>query len=171
MTGRHPKKKPLHSRQERSGSEFTQSSQIEELPAKRAMRRYSIERHEAMLLPAVVDPGHLRKVVLREACRRSLMAFVRMFWRTVEPRADFCEGWWLEALAIHLEAVTDGKIKRLICNVAPGSMKSLMTNVFWPAWEWGPMGMASTRYVAVSYSSGLTERDNQRMSQVVLSQL
>jgi predicted phage terminase large subunit-like protein len=124
-----------------------------------------------MLLPAVVDPGHLRKVVLREACRRSLMAFVRMFWRTVEPRADFCEGWWLEALAIHLEAVTDGKIKRLICNVAPGSMKSLMTNVFWPAWEWGPMNMASTRYVAVSYSSGLTERDNQRMSQVVLSQL
>jgi predicted phage terminase large subunit-like protein len=124
-----------------------------------------------MLLPATLDPGYLRKAVLREECRRSLMSFVRRFWRTVEPRADFVEGWWLEALATHLEAVADGKIKRLIINVSPGSMKSLMTNVFFPAWIWGPMGQPSTRFLAVSYSSGLTERDNQRMGQVVLSEL
>ena len=99
------------------------------------------------------------------------MEFVRLFWRTVEPRADLVDGWWLEALTMHLEAVTDGRIKRLLINVPPGSMKSLMTNVFWPAWEWGPMGLPSMRYVAVAYSSGLTERDNQRMSQVVLSPL
>lgn len=123
------------------------------------------------LLPEAPNADEFRRAVLREGCRRSLMDFVRLFWRCVEPRAEFIEGWWLEALCFHLEAVTDGKIKRLIVNVSPGSMKSLMTNVFWPAWEWGPMGRASLRYVSASYSSGLTERDNVRLGQVVLSPL
>jgi predicted phage terminase large subunit-like protein len=122
-----------------------------------------------MLLPAELDPNHFKREVMREACKRSLMTFVRMFWRAVEPRADLVEGWWLECLAHHLEAVSDGKIRRLLVNCPPGSMKSLMTNVFWPAWEW--TGHPSMRYVAVAYSSALTERDNQRMSQVVLSPL
>ena len=46
-----------------------------------------------------------------------------------------------------------GKITRLLINVPPGSMKSLMVNVFFPAWEWGPMGMPHLRYVSFSYSS------------------
>lgn len=117
------------------------------------------------------NPEILRRAILRENCRRSLMAFVRTFWRVVEPRADFVEGWWLETLCLHLEAVTDGKIKRLLVNCPPGAMKSLMVNCFWPAWEWGPMGNPSLRYVSASYSSGLTERDNVRMSQIVLSPL
>ena len=60
----------------------------------------------------------------------------------------------------HLEAVTHGDIKRLLINVPPGFMKSLLTDVFWPAWEWGPMGLAHMRYVAFSYAAHLTERDN-----------
>src|SRR5215469_3981088 len=125
----------------------------------------------ALALPLVLDPDLLRRAVQREACRRSLMTFVRMFWRTVEPRADFQEGWWLECLAQHLEAVDEGKIKRLIVNCPPGFMKSLMVSAFYPAWLWGPVGKPSLRFIAVSYSSHLTERDNQRMSQIVLSPL
>ena len=48
-------------------------------------------------------------------------------------------------------------------------MKSLATDVFWPAWEWGPLGLASNRYLAFSYSSDLTERDNQRFGAIVSS--
>lgn len=54
-------------------------------------------------------------------------------------------------------------------NVPPGFMKSLATDVFWPAWEWGPLGKPSTRYLAFSYSSELTERDNQRFGAIVSS--
>lgn len=50
-------------------------------------------------------------------------------------------------------------------------MKSLLTNVFWPAWEWGPRGMPHMRYVSASYSQALTIRDNVRMEQVVFSSL
>jgi hypothetical protein len=36
---------------------------------------------------------------------------------------------------MHLEAVTFGDINRLLINVPPGFMKSLLVNVFWPAWD------------------------------------
>jgi hypothetical protein len=48
-------------------------------------------------------------------------------------------------------------------------MKSLLTDVFWPAWEWGPMNMPHTRYVAFSYSEGITTRDNNKMTRLVTS--
>lgn len=75
----------------------------------------------------------------------------------------------MEAICEHLEAVSRGEINRLLMNVPPGFCKSLMTDVFWPAWEWGPLGKPSTRYVAFSYSAELTERDNQRFAAIITS--
>jgi intein/homing endonuclease len=46
---------------------------------------------------------------------------------------------------------------------------SLLTDVFFPAWEWGPMGLSHMRYVAFSYSSSLTERDNGRFRDLIMS--
>jgi hypothetical protein len=75
----------------------------------------------------------------------------------------------LEAICVHLEAVTFGDITRLLINVPPGFMKSLLTDVFWPAWEWGPMNMPHLRYVAFSYSDTITTRDNNKMVRLVSS--
>jgi predicted phage terminase large subunit-like protein len=97
-----------------------------------------------------------------------LYAFIERYWRVLEPDTPFVGGWALEAMCQHLEAVTFGEIKRLLMNVPPGFMKSLLTDVFWPAWEWGPMNRAHLRYVAFSYSSSLTERDNDKFT-VLLS--
>ncbi len=69
----------------------------------------------------------------------------------------------------HLEAVSRGDIDRLLINIPPGTMKSLTTNVFFPAWEWGPRKMPSTRYVCTSYSQDLTIRDNRRTRTLVKS--
>src|SRR5882672_9294537 len=89
-----------------------------------------------------------------------LLSFVRYFWHILEPGTKFVEGWVLEAIVEHLEAITFGEITKLLINVPPGFSKSLLTDVFFPAWEWGPMKMPHVRYVAFSYSSSLTERDN-----------
>lgn len=101
----------------------------------------------------------------------SLREFVRVFWPWVEPARPLVQGWALDAICDHLEAVSRGEIRRLLMNVPPGFMKSLTTNVFWPAWEWGPLGMPSTRYIAASYSQSLTIRDNVRFRQIVQSDL
>lgn len=98
-----------------------------------------------------------------------LLNFVRYFWDVLEPQTEFVEGHALEAICRHLEAVTFGDIKRLLINVPPGFMKSLLTDVFWPAWEWGAMDMPHLRYVAFSYAAGLTERDNGKFRDLITS--
>jgi len=120
-----------------------------------------------LALRAMRDEFALRQERKNQSKAGGLIAFVRYFWNVLEPETKLVEGWLLYDICNHLEAITFGKITRLLINVPPGSMKSLMVNVFWPAWEWGPMGMPHLRYVSFSYSSGLTERDNTKFRKLV----
>jgi predicted phage terminase large subunit-like protein len=106
----------------------------------------------------------------REACKRSLATFVQEAWHVIEPAQPYVHGWHIDAVAEHLEAVTAGQINRLYVNVPPGTMKSLLVSVFWPAWEWGPLGLPATRYVATSHSERLAVRDNLRCRRLIESE-
>lgn len=98
-----------------------------------------------------------------------LIHFIRYFWHLLEPATPLVEGWPLYAMCIHLEAVTRGEIKRLVINVPPGFMKSLLCNVFWPLWEWSAGGQPSARYVTFSYGAHLTVRDNAKFRDLAQS--
>ncbi len=111
----------------------------------------------------------ISKVREQQKYEASLMDFAEYVWPVVEPAIPFIKGWALEAICDHLQAVTDGYIRRLLINVPPGFTKSLMTDVFWPAWEWGPRNRPWTRYMCAAYSNHLTERDNMRCRNVVIS--
>lgn len=87
----------------------------------------------------------------------------------LEPSTDYVHGWHIDAICDHLEAISRGDIKRLLINVPPGTMKSLITSVFWPSWEWGPLGRPATRIVGASYESGLAVRDARKMRILVES--
>lgn len=128
------------------------------------------EAERAALRRALSRELHTRDADIAKA-ERSLSAFTRLFWHVVEPGRQMIEGWPLEAICEHLEAITRGEFTRGIFNVPPGFMKSLLTDVFWPAWEWGPKGLPSMRYVAASYSMDLTRRDNIRFRRVIMSDL
>jgi predicted phage terminase large subunit-like protein len=116
-----------------------------------------------------------RKDALRELdmidAQTSLVAFIRLMWPVLEPGRKFVEGWAVSAICEHLEAVSRGEIRKLLINVPPGCMKSLTTNVFWPAWEWGPRDRADLRYVSASYSQALTIRDNRKCRNLITSEL
>ena len=111
----------------------------------------------------------LKLVKIRQPYEDSLLNFAKYVWPVVEPAIPFIKGYAIEAVAEHLQAVTDGQIRRLLINVPPGFTKSLMTDVFWPAWEWGPKGRPWLRYMCAAYSNHLTERDNMRCRNVVIS--
>lgn len=106
---------------------------------------------------------------IRQRCR-TLTGFVREAWSVLEPANPYIHGWHVEAICEHLEAITRGEINRLLINVPPGTMKSLLSGVFWPAWEWGPMGRPSTRIIGSSYSEDYAKRDNRRMRDLVTSE-
>ena len=107
----------------------------------------------------------------KEDAEHDLLAFVRMFWRVLEPEKKLIEGWVLDGLCDVLIAVTDGDLTRLCINVPPGSLKSSLLNIFYPAWEWGPRNKPHMRYLSVSYSTAVPERDNLRFAQLVNDQV
>lgn len=100
---------------------------------------------------------------------QSLLDFVRYFWDVLEPGREFVEGEVIAAMCEHLEAVARGEITRILSNVSPGFMKSLLTDVFFPAWVWGPGNRPSARFVAFSYAAHLTVRDNTKFRDLVRS--
>lgn len=129
----------------------------------RARRREAQER----------ETERRRRVATAEQTRqrcRTLSGFVREAWHVLEPNQPYIHGWHIDAIAEHLTAITDGQINRLLINVPPGTMKSLMAGVLWPAWEWGPRGLASMRYLGSSYSEDYAKRDNRRMRDLVTSE-
>ncbi|WP_167378971.1 phage terminase large subunit [Rhizobium leguminosarum] len=103
---------------------------------------------------------------IRARCQ-TLLGFVREAWHILEPSRKLVEGWALDAICEHFEAITYGDITRLLVNVPPGFMKSLIADVLWPAWEWTLF--PHLRYVAFSYASALTYRDNGRFRDLLVS--
>jgi predicted phage terminase large subunit-like protein len=112
-----------------------------------------------------------------EHCPKSLVHFIKRAWSIVEPGQPYIHNWHIDAIAYHLESITRGVMvndekyyNRLLINIPPGGMKSLLVNVFWPAWEWGPRRMPSMRYVCASHSLDLAIRDSTKMRRLVQSQ-
>lgn len=127
----------------------------------------SDRRTELLSLRRKVAELKRREERRRQSADGGLIDFVRYFWHILEPKTKFVEGWAFEAICEHLEAVTRGEIKRLLINVPPGFSKSLLVNVFWPAWEWGPRALPHLRWVAFSYASHLTLRDNEKFRNLI----
>lgn len=142
------------------------------LPSGRKLRRDDAERYLAAL-----KEQHRRREAkriaenadeIRAKCK-TLVGFIEEFWFILEPVAELKIGWAIRAMCAHLEAVTDGFIKRLLITVPPGMMKSLLL-VFWTAWEWGPCGMPHLSVLATSFSQANVFRDNLKLRDLVTSE-
>lgn len=48
-------------------------------------------------------------------------------------------------------------------------MKSLLTGVIWPAWEWGPAGMPEKRFISTAHKQDLAIRDNLKCRRLIQS--
>ena len=110
-------------------------------------------------------------------CEESFVEFIKLAWHVVEPGQPYLHNWHIDLIANHLVAITDEMMideekyyNRLLINVPPGAMKSLLVGVFWPAWEWGPRNMPHLRYVCASHGLDLAIRDSTKMRRLVQSE-
>lgn len=124
---------------------------------------------DAQIMAMLNDTGGALRDLDRVDCEESLSSFIRRGWSQIEPSTPYKYGWHIDAISDHLGAVTDGHIQKLLINVPPGTLKSLSTSVFWPAWEWGPRNMPGNRVIGTSYSERYSIRDNGRMRNLVTS--
>ena len=65
--------------------------------------------------------------------RQDFGTFAARCFYDLNPQTDLAMNWHLEVIAAKLTAIRQGKIRRLIINLPPRSLKSLMASVAFPA--------------------------------------
>ena len=123
-----------------------------------------------LLKAAMANPADALMEIDKVESERKLIDFIKNGWHQLEPGSPFVPGWAVEATCDHLQAVTEGEIRRLLINVPPGCTKSMTTSVFWPAWEWGPRNLSSYRYILAAHEKELATRDNVRCRDLIQDQ-
>jgi predicted phage terminase large subunit-like protein len=115
------------------------------------------------------DTDVLETALEAVALRADLYAFVKAAWPIVEPAQPFVENWHIKAICQVLQDITltRTECQRFIFNVPPGTLKSLLISVLWPAWVWARS--PRKRFLTASYGSHLTIRDNLRVRDIVIS--
>jgi predicted phage terminase large subunit-like protein len=103
----------------------------------------------------------------------SLYFFLKKAWKYIDS-STFTDGWPIEAVAEHLQAVADGDIKRLIINIPPRCSKSSITSVAFPAWVWaqpwsGPTSGPGVQFLHASYAQQLSLRDSVKCRRLIES--
>lgn len=108
-------------------------------------------------------------------CEESLAEFIRCGWKWIDP-ASFRDNWHIDVVAEHLEAVARGEITRLIINIPPRHMKSLLVSVCFNAWVWAqkpdkryPNWGAKTSFLSMSYQQSLSMRDSVKTRRLIKS--
>lgn len=103
-----------------------------------------------MDIPSSSSPFLLRNALLK----KDLSSFIAKVFHTVNPATSYCHNWHIDLIAAALEEASKGKIRRLIVNMPPRSLKSVCVSVAWPAWLLGHD--PATRIMAASYSQHLS---------------
>ena len=109
----------------------------------------------------------------RADCEDSLYTFLKNAWKYIDA-SPFTEGWPIEAIAEHLQAVVDGDIRRLIINIPPRMGKSSITSCAFPAWCWAqpfasPTCGPGVQFLHASYAQQLSLRDSVKCRRLIES--
>lgn len=103
----------------------------------------------------------------RLLAERRLKEFIVQAWPIVEPKTPFVDNWHIDAICDHLEATLRGEILRLIINIPPRHMKSLIVSVFFPGWVWARQ--PDKRFLISSYAQDLSTRDSLKTRRLISS--
>src|SRR5207244_7434354 len=88
--------------------------------------------------------------------RADLGYFAELCFYELNPQAAFLTNWHIEVIAAKLAAVREGKIRRLIINLPPRHLKSLLASIAFPAWCLGHD--PSAQILCVSYAQDLADK-------------
>jgi len=104
-----------------------------------------------------------------KACENSLAEFTKQAWEVIEQGTVLEWNWHLDTICGYLEATTTmdptRRITRLIINVPPGTMKSILVSVMFPAWLW--IKQPHKKVVGIANIQDLSIRDARRTKQIV----
>jgi len=88
--------------------------------------------------------------------RSDLASFVARVFAHLDPHTPYSPNWHIDLIADRLTQVYEGRLRRLIINVPPRSLKSICASVAFPAWVLGRA--PATRMVCASYGQDLSTK-------------
>jgi predicted phage terminase large subunit-like protein len=122
---------------------------------------------------SAVDPQAQLDDLNRADYQESLYEFYKAAWPLIDT-SPWMDGWAIDAIAEHLQAVCDGEINRLCINVSPRTGKSNLISVAFDAWVWaqphaGPISGPAVKFLHASYANQLSLRDNVKCRRLIES--
>jgi predicted phage terminase large subunit-like protein len=93
---------------------------------------------------------------LEAAIRLDFALFIERSFSILNPQTEYHHNWHIEVIADALEQCRTGKLKRLIVNVPPRSLKSHMASIAFPAYLLGHN--PSTQIICASYAQPLADK-------------
>jgi predicted phage terminase large subunit-like protein len=100
--------------------------------------------------------------------REDYLTFAARCFPDLNPQAKLAMNWHLEVIAAKLMEVRQGRIKRLIINLPPRHLKSLMASISFPAWCLGHD--PSAQILCVSYAQDLADKLARDCRSIMMSQ-
>jgi len=100
--------------------------------------------------------------------RSCLSVFIERSFAELNPTTEFLPNWHIDAIADALEKCFTGKIKRLIINVPPRSLKSHSVSVAFVAWLLGHN--PSEQIICASYAQELADKHAMDCRTLMMSQ-
>jgi predicted phage terminase large subunit-like protein len=88
--------------------------------------------------------------------RQDFACFAARCFHDLNPQAELAMNWHIEVIGAKLTAVREGKIQRLIINLPPRYLKSLLASTAFPAWCLGHD--PSAQILCVSYAQDLADK-------------
>lgn len=129
--------------------------------------------HTPSDMPTVVEQTVSKKELEKALCEESFYAFVRRFWSIVVPEKPVWN-WHIEYLCDEMQKVAERVFKGLpkaydlLINIPPGSTKSTICSIMFPAWVW--TRMTTIRCICGSYSYPLSLELSRRTRDVIQSE-
>lgn len=96
----------------------------------------------------------LNECYLRAKAQESFYEFIKQSWPITEGGVRFVDGWHVQAMAEHLEAVLKRDIHNLMIHVPPRSSKTTIVSVDFPAWAW--IHRPHEKFMYASYAHSLS---------------
>ena len=88
--------------------------------------------------------------------RQDFTTFAARCFHELNPQVELAMNWHLEVIANALTRVQQGESRRVIINLPPRHLKSLMASVAFPAWCLGHD--PSAQILCVSYAQDLADK-------------
>ena len=118
-----------------------------------------------------IQRNNLAEILIKDrnkmTAQLSLYEFLKQGWPYIEGDKEFTDGWHIQAICEHLEAVANRQIKNLLINLPPRCSKSSLVAIAFPAWVW--LNNPSEQFLYASYALSLSLRDSAKCRRLIRS--